>query len=186
MDKQLALMKRYQKDDNTIAYVHNGEIVLIKRENGTLLEIIVDPETESTVSSRTLSAAEMTLKQFAVMKKELTDTTTADFNSEQRNTYRNVSYDAIGDNIETSRPSVEEEYISAHTVASKDDTFSCMYFQLRQAKLTKKQLWRFIKCHYYKCSLKQIANDEGVCINAVWESIQLADEKIKNYFRRNY
>lgn len=56
MDKQLALMKRYQKDDNTIAYVHNGEILLIKRENGTLLEIIIDPETESTVSSRTLTS----------------------------------------------------------------------------------------------------------------------------------
>ena len=185
MDKQLALMKRYQKDDNTIAYIHNGEILLIKRENGTLLELIIDPETELTVRSRTLYATEMTLQQFTDMKKELTDTTIADFNSEQRNTYRNVSYDAVGDNIETSRPSVEEEYISAHTVVSKDDTFSRMYFQLRNTKLTKKQLWRFIKYHYYKCSLKQIANDEGVCINAVWESVQRADVKIKNYFRRN-
>ena len=61
MDKQLALMKRYQKDDNTIAYVHNGEILLIKRENGTLLEIIIEPETESTISSRTLTSSEMTL-----------------------------------------------------------------------------------------------------------------------------
>ena len=34
MDNQLALMKKLQKDPDTIAYAHNEEIVLIKRVVG--------------------------------------------------------------------------------------------------------------------------------------------------------
>jgi len=104
-------MKRYQKDENTIAYVHNGEIVLIKFENGSLLEVIIDPETDSTVSLRTIGSSEMTLQQFWDIKKELTDTTNEDFNSEQRRTYRNVSYEAVAYMSDLGEPSVEDEYI---------------------------------------------------------------------------
>lgn len=34
MDNQLALMKKLQKNPDTIAYAHNEEIVLIKRVAG--------------------------------------------------------------------------------------------------------------------------------------------------------
>jgi len=182
MDKQLALMKRYQKDENTIAYVHSNEILLIKKENTSIIELIIDPKTESVKSSRTLASSEMTLQQFDAMKKELTDTTTADSNSEQRNTYRNVSYDAIGDNIETSRPSVEYEYISSQIESCANDNLSRICIQLRKAKLTDIQLRRYIKRHYENKNTLQIAHEEGVRQNAVWESLMLADKKIKKIF----
>lgn len=171
MDKQLALIKRYQKDDNTIAYVHNGEILLIKRENGTLLELIIDPETEAVTSSRILSSAEMTLQQFADMKKDLTDTTIADFNSEQRNTYRNVSYDAIGDNIELSTRSVEEEYISTQIGEHSADTIQHFVELLKVAKLTEIQLRRIVKHIYYKKSTRKIAKEEGASQSSIKDSI---------------
>ena len=48
MDNQLALMKKLQKDHDTIAYAHNEEIVLIKRvvgDDGTrLLEVMLNSE----------------------------------------------------------------------------------------------------------------------------------------------
>ena len=184
MDKQLALMKRYQKGDNTIAYVHNGEILLIKRENGTLLEIIIDPETESTISSRTLSSSEMTLQQFADMKKELTDTTNEDFNSEQRHTYRNVSYDAIGNNIELSTRSVEEEYISAQIGEHSADTLQHFCELLKAAKLTEIQLRRVVKHIYYKKSTRKIAKEEGASQSSIKDSIVWSKKKLKKYFAK--
>ena len=51
MDNQLALMKKLQKDPDTIAYAHNEEIVLIKRvvgDNGVrLTEVTLNPENGS-------------------------------------------------------------------------------------------------------------------------------------------
>ena len=48
MDNQLALMKKLQKDHDTIAYAHNEEIVLIKRvvdDDGVrLTEVTLNPE----------------------------------------------------------------------------------------------------------------------------------------------
>jgi len=184
MDKQLALMKRYQKDENTIAYVHNGEIVLIKRENGTLFELIIDPKTEAVISSRTLTSSEMTVQQFDAIKKELTDTTNEDFNSEQRNTYRNVSYDAIGDNIELCTHSVEEEYISVQSGEQSADTLLHFVELLKAAKLTEIQLRRFVKHIYYKKSTRQIAKEEGASQSSIKDSIVWSKKKLKKYFAK--
>lgn len=56
MDNQLALMKKLQKDPDTIAYAHNEEIVLIKRvvdDDGVrLTEVTLNPENGSKVSER--------------------------------------------------------------------------------------------------------------------------------------
>ena len=57
MDREIALMKRYQKDANIIAYVHCNTIVLIKREisedsKTRIFEIIVNLESEKPISKR--------------------------------------------------------------------------------------------------------------------------------------
>ena len=58
MDNQLALMKKLQKDPDTIAYAHNEEIVLIKRvvdDDGTrLFEITLNPENGNKISERNI------------------------------------------------------------------------------------------------------------------------------------
>ena len=63
MDNQLALMKKLQKDPDTIAYAHNEEVVLIKRvvddDGKRLLEVTLNPETSSKISERIISDSEM-------------------------------------------------------------------------------------------------------------------------------
>ena len=72
MDNQLALMKKLQKDHDTIAYAHNEEIVLIKRvmdDDGTrLFEVTLNPENGSKISERIVSDSEMKLSDFDSMK----------------------------------------------------------------------------------------------------------------------
>ena len=84
MDKQIALMKKLQKDPNTIAYVHSDEIILIKREFGedgsaVLVEITINIDTEKATSKRSILDSEMQLSDFDAMKKLLTDRTTEEF-----------------------------------------------------------------------------------------------------------
>ena len=77
MDNQLALMKKLQKDPDTIAYAHNEEIVLIKRvvddDGKRLLEVTLNPETGSKISERIISDSEMKLSDFDTMKEFLTE-----------------------------------------------------------------------------------------------------------------
>lgn len=126
----------------------------------------------------------MTLQQFDAIKKELTDTTTADFNSEQRNTYRNVSYDAIGDNIGLSTRSVEEEYISAQNGEHSADTLQHFVEVLKAAKLTEIQLRRVVKHIYYKKSTRKIAKEEGASQSSIKDSIVWSKKKLKKYFAK--
>ena len=71
MDNQLALMKKLQKDPDTIAYAHNEEIVLIKRvvddDSVHLTEVTLNPETGSKISERIISDSEMKLSQGKVL-----------------------------------------------------------------------------------------------------------------------
>ena len=79
MDNQLALMKKLQKDHDTIAYAHNEEIVLIKRVVGDdgvyLTEVTLDTETGSKISERNIPDYEMKLADFDSMKQLLTEET---------------------------------------------------------------------------------------------------------------
>ena len=79
MDNQLALMKKLQKDHDTIAYAHNEEIVLIKRvvddDVVHLTEVTLNPETGSKISERIISDSEMKLSDFDTMKEFLTEAT---------------------------------------------------------------------------------------------------------------
>ena len=185
MDKQLALMKRYQKDDNTIAYVHNGEIVLIKRVETELVEIILDSTTESQISKRMLAPTEMTLMQFEAMKKALTDSTIEKFNAEQRQTYRNVSYDLICNIEKLSEPSVEAEVIfDMFNEYHNPDDIEYIYELVRAAKLTKPQMRRFIEHYFYKKTIVSVAREEGVGHNSVACSLKLAKNKLKKYFSK--
>ena len=86
MDNQLALMKKLQKDHDTIAYAHNEEIVLIKRvvgDDGTrLLEVMLNSENGSKISERNIPDYEMKLADFDSMKQLLTEETRQEFKAD--------------------------------------------------------------------------------------------------------
>ena len=88
MDNQLALIKKLQKDHDTIAYAHNEEIVLIKRVVGDdgvyLTEVTLDTETGSKISERNIPDYEMKLADFDTMKQMLTEETRQEFNADWR------------------------------------------------------------------------------------------------------
>ena len=76
MDRGIALMKRYQKDANTIAYVHCNAIVLIKREfsedsKARIFEIIVNIDSEKPISKRAVELSEMDPSDFDEVKRRI-------------------------------------------------------------------------------------------------------------------
>lgn len=121
MDNQLALMKKLQKDPDTIAYAHNKEIVLIKRvtdDDGTrLIEVTLSPENGSKTAERIIHESEMKLIDFNTMKEFLTEETRQEFNADWSVTKLNVDIDKL-ENIDLlSAQSVEDDYIERQNVA---------------------------------------------------------------------
>ena len=121
MDNQLALMKKLQKDPDTIAYAHNEEIVLIKRVAGNdgvrLTEVTLNPETGSKISERIISDSEMKLSDFDSMKQLLTEETRQEFNTDWSVTKLNVDFDILEKTDLFSVQSVEDDYIEHQNVA---------------------------------------------------------------------
>ena len=121
MDNQLALMKKLQKDHDTIAYAHNEEIVLIKRvvdDDGVhLTEVTLDTETGSKISERIISDSEMKLSDFETMKQLLTEETRQEFNADWSVTKLNVDFDILEKTDLLSVQSVEDDYVERQNVA---------------------------------------------------------------------
>ena len=123
MDNQLALMKKLQKDHDTIAYAHNEEIVLIKRvvgDDGTrLLEVMLNSENVSKISERNIPDYEMKLADFDSMKQLLTEETRQEFNADWSATKLNVDIDKLENTDLLSVQSVEDDYIERQNVADE-------------------------------------------------------------------
>jgi len=116
MDKQIALMKKLQKDPDTIAYAHCDEIILIKRESGedgtaVLVKITINIDTDKTTSKRSIFESEMQLSDFDAIKKLLSDCTIEEFNADWRTTHNDVGLEKLENTDIICLPSVEEEYI---------------------------------------------------------------------------
>ena len=115
MDNQLALMKKLQKDPDTIAYAHNEEIVLIKRvvddDSVHLTEVTLNPENGNKISERIISDSEMKLSDFDTMKEFLTEPTRQEFNADWSATKLNVDFDVLEKTDLFSVQSVEDDYI---------------------------------------------------------------------------
>lgn len=195
MDKQIALMKRYQKNENTIAYVHSDEIILIKREfaeDGTafLCEITLNAETESVVTKRVIDESEMKLSEFDEVKATLTETTIADFNEDWRVTHLDVGLERLENTDEVCTASVEEEYIAEQDELERllNEAKNPMARTMKNAIaildscLTETQKRRYISYFYKDKTIEEIADEENVNINAVAKSLNQANKKIEKYF----
>ena len=182
MDNQLALMKKLQKDSDTIAYAHNEEIVLIKRvtdDDGTrLLEVMLNPETGSKISERIISDSEMKLSDFDTMKEFLTEETRREFNADWSATKLNVDFDILEKTDLFSVQSVEDDYIERQNVADDFRTLDNA-MKVLDSCLTKIQKKRYILSRAKGLSTREIAEKEGVSQRTVQDSLELAERKIK-------
>ena len=188
MDKQIALMKKLQKDPDTIAYAHCDEIILIKREaaedgSAVLLEITINIDTEKATSKRSILDSEMQLSDFDAMKKLLTDRTTEEFNADWRITHRDVDLDKLENTDILCLPSVEDEYIEKFEGEEDYRTMENAMSILNEC-LTDTQRTRFIRNKYNNESTREIAQSEGKRQNAIHESIALSEKKIKIFLEK--
>lgn len=187
MDKQAALMKRYQKDEHTIAYVHNGDIVLIRKDVSKdsiqIVEIVMDSKTEVIRSRRTLQENEMSVSQFDMFKQTLTEETHTGFNADWRQTHLNVELDAILNTELVSESLViddegELEEFPSTEINPIARTMENARKVLDEARLTEIQKRRFIQHHLYGKTTRAIAQDEGVNQSKIMKSLIGADKKI--------
>ena len=187
MDNQLALMKKLQKDPDTIAYAHNEEIVLIKRvvdDDGVrLTEVTLNRENGSKVSERVIEDTEMKLSDFDMMKQLLTEETRQEFNADWSATKLNVDFDILEKTDLFSVQSVEDDYIERQNVSDDFRTLENA-MKVLDSCLTKIQKKRYILSRAKGLSTREIAEKEGVSQRTVQDSLELAERKIK-IFREN-
>ncbi len=187
MDKQLYLMNRYQKDDNTIAYAFSEEIVLIKREytaDGTaeLFEIVIGDESSKAKSRRRISSSEMKIEEFDAMKKLLTKSTKALHKTDVKISRRDCDLEKLENTEMVCLPSVEDEYIGQYEA---DDTQTLENgIKILDQCLTEIQKRRYIRNKYYSESTREIAEREGTNQNAIFKSIALSEKKIKKFLEK--
>ena len=189
MDNQLALMKKLQKDPDTIAYAHNEEIVLIKRvvdDDGTrLLEVTLNSETGSKISERIVSDSEMKLSDFDTMKEFLTEKTRNDFNADWSVTKLNVDIDKLENTDILSVQSVEDDYIERLDAGAAVEDYRTLEtaMSILDAALNEKQKRWFLMAHRECLSDREIARREGVAHTTVSRGMAVIGKKIKKYLR---
>ena len=182
MDNQLALMKKLQKDPDTIAYAHNEEIVLIKRvvddDSVHLTEVTLNPENGSKISERNISNSEMKLSDFDTMKQLLTEETRQEFNADWSSTKLNVDFDILEKTDLFSVQSVEDDYIERQNVADDFRTLDNA-MKVLDSCLTKIQKKRYLMSRAKGLSTREIAEKEGVSQRTVQDFLELAERKMK-------
>ena len=178
MDNQLAIMKKLQKDPDTIAYAHNEEIVLIKRvvddDSVHLTEVKLDPENGNKISERIISDSEMKLSDFDSMKQLLTEETRQEFNTDWSVTKLNVDFDILEKTDLFSTQSVEDDYIERLDAEVEDYRTLENAMKMLDSCLTKIQKKRYIMSRAKGLSTREIAEKEGVSQRTVQDSLELA------------
>ena len=187
MDNQLALMKKLQKDPDTIAYAHNEEIVLIKRvvdDDGVrLTEVTLNSENGNKISERIISDSEMKLSDFDTMKEFLTEETRQDFNSDWSVTKLNIDIDKFENTDLLSVQSVEDDYIERLDAEVEDYRTIETAMSVLDAALNEKQKRWFLMAHREGLSDREIARREGVAHTTVSRGMAVIGKKIKKYLR---
>lgn len=187
MDNQLALMKKLQKDPDTIAYAHNEEIVLIKRvvnDDGVCLtEVMLNSENGNKISERIISDSEMKLTDFDTMKEFLTEETRQEFNADWSVTKLNVDIDKLENTDILSVQSVEDDYIERQDTAVEDYRTLENAMSVLDAALNEKQKRWFLMAHREGLSDREIARREGVAHTTVSRGMAVTKKKIKKYLR---
>ena len=187
MDNQLALMKKLQKDPDTIAYAHNEEIVLIKRvvddDSVHLTEVTLNPENGNKISERNIPDYEMKLADFDSMKQLLTEETRQEFNADWSVTKLNVDIDKLENTDLLSTQSVEDDYIERHDADVEDYRTLKNAMSVLDAALNEKQKRWFLMAHSDGLSDREIARREGVAHTTVSRGMTVIGKKIKKYLR---
>ena len=189
MDKQLYLMNRYQKDDNTIAYAFSEEIILIKREyaaDGTaeLFEIVISVESSKAKSKRRISDSEMKVDEFDAMKKLLTKSTKALHKTDVKISRRDCDLEKLENTEMVCLPSVEDEYIAIHFKEEGIEVSIENAMRILDLCLTDVQKDRYIRHKMNQEPTTQIAASQRVSQASVYESIVSSEKKIKKFLKK--
>jgi len=195
MDREIALMKRYQKDANIIAYVHCNTIVLIKREisedsKTRIFEIIVNLESEKPISKRAVELSEMDPLDFDEVKRRITEQTISDFNEDWRISHKDVDLEKLENTEFVSLPSVEEEYLEEEAEAAraereKTDPLARTLenaMKILDTVLNEKQKRWYLMAHLDELSDREIARREGCAHTTVSRGMAVIEKKIKKFF----
>ena len=195
MDTQLTQLKRCNKSKDEIAYPHNGELIIYRKERDesgiiTFTEIRVNTETRVTVK-RKMRADEMTEAQFDMIKPILDEETRTSFNQDWLETYQNVCFDALEETDLACVPSPEAEMIDELDKREIEETEE--HNPLRRTSengmsilseiLNEKQIEYFIEHHQNELSARKIAEKYGVAHTTVSRALKVIDKKIKKYFQ---
>ena len=189
MDNQLALMKKLQKDPDTIAYAHNEKIVLIKRvvddDSVHLTEVTLNSENGNKISERIISDSEMKLSDFDTMKEFLTEATRQEFNADWSATKLNVDFDILEKTDLFSVQSVEDDYIERLDAEVGVEDYRTLEnaMSILDAALNEKQKRWFLMAHREGLSDREIARRDGVAHTTVSRGMAVIGKKIKKYLR---
>lgn len=162
-------MKDYHKSD--YALNKKSSAIVYRSDTGEIIEI-----TKEAFLASDPSLTEQDFNAWKEMSDELLLETDR---SEWRQTYKNVSANALEETEHYSTRPLDEEYIE---VQNRAYALQAVRQLLRSGVLTEKQRRRFILYYFGGLTIRKIAEKEGVFFTSVAESLTAATDKLKRYF----
>lgn len=195
MDKQLSMIKKYFKNQDTIAYVHENEIILLKLESGEdgsaiVVEYILDCRTKRCLGKRNIPADELAPEEFEFWRNYFEALTQTMLNGESRETRKNVSLDALENTVMASAPSAEQEYL-AFLECLEESEKGCdprtrdyqNALRILNTVLNEKQRRWYLMSVCGNMSARMIAQKEGCAHTTVARGLKVIDKKIKKFLQ---
>lgn len=181
MDYQNQKFYKLNKNTSDLIYNFANETITYQKEqkdNGTyqIIEIKKSNSNNKTLR-RIVPPSEMTVEEFDIWKKQLTQEAHEYQNKDARETRNNVNIDDLLETDLVSDESLEDEYFSNLTT-NEIQNKKALAFELWR-KLTPIQRRRFFMYKAQGKTLREIANEEGVDHKAVLRSITLAERKLQ-------
>ena len=175
--------KFYKLNKNTPDLIYNfaNETVIYRKErkNDGTYQIIEFKKSNSNNKTlcRIVPPSEMTVDEFDIWKKHLTEEAHEYQNKDARETRNNVNIDDLLETDLVSDESLEDEYFG-NLATNEIHNKKALAFELWR-ELTPIQRRRFFLCKVKGKTLREIANEEGVDHKAVLRSITLAERKLQ-------
>ena len=195
MDKQLSMIKKYLMDRDTIAYIHENEIVLIKHEpnregEDCIFEYRLDYQTGRCLQKRRVPTDELAPEAFDGWHKYFQHLAQTMLRRESAETRKNVSLEALENTGMASAPSAEQEYIAilkhVEDTDEEHDPRARNYqnaLQILNTVLNEKQRRWYLMSVCGNMSARMIAQKEGCAHTTVARGLKVIDKKIKKFLQ---
>ena len=193
MDYQNAEFYKLNKNTPDLVYNFADELITYCKEtdeNGNLQIVEYRKKDgrkgKKATTRRVVPSHEMSIEDFDVWKKQLTEDAHEYFNKDKRETRENISIENLLETDLVCEVSVEEEYLRAEEERQALPKTMDIASEIMQV-LTPLQRSRYIKSKMYGKSTYAIAAEEDCDHKAVLKSLQSAQKKIdKELAKRGY